>query len=153
MLDSSPLNLSSSAKTSIALFSMSTFPALPKVSFDGDVLPDLSHATNIGPAPAPAPVAPEFDFSIKKSPVFGGQGGNDFSQGAEVYAPRAVHFTLSATGLKNIATYSSVQDSEEKSQGTTHKLQLDQGEYIKGISGRFHLHLSRHMLDAYPSLP
>ncbi|CAE6497745.1 unnamed protein product, partial [Rhizoctonia solani] len=75
-------------------------PDLP-ASVGGQTIPDFMNFEIVGDGKLPArhELPPEFDFSIKKSPVFGLDSGKKFDEGAVWYPLREVKFALSDTGL------------------------------------------------------
>ncbi|CAE6409416.1 unnamed protein product [Rhizoctonia solani] len=80
------------------LSGLSDLPA----SVGGQPIPDFINFEIVGDGKLPArhEVPAEFDFSIKKSPVFGQESGEKFDEGAVWYPLREVHFALSdQTGL------------------------------------------------------
>ncbi|KEP47140.1 putative transmembrane protein [Rhizoctonia solani 123E] len=80
---------------------LSGLPDLP-ASVGGQSIPDFMNFEIVGDGKLPArhEVPDEFNFSIKKSPVFGQESGKKFDQGAVWYPLREVKFALSdKTGL------------------------------------------------------
>ncbi|KAG9091082.1 hypothetical protein FS749_000097 [Ceratobasidium sp. UAMH 11750] len=83
------------------------FPTLP-ASVGGQPIPDFLSFEIVGDGkvPAPCPVKDVFDFSIKKSTVFGRDSGDKFDQGCEWHPLRAVRFDVShANGLTGYQGY------------------------------------------------
>ncbi|KAG9091081.1 hypothetical protein FS749_000096 [Ceratobasidium sp. UAMH 11750] len=83
------------------------FPTLP-ASVGGQPIPDFLSFEIVGDGkvPAPCPIKDVFDFSIKKSPVFGRDSGDKFDQGCEWHPLRAVRFDVShANGLTGYQGY------------------------------------------------
>ena len=116
------------------------FPKMPR-SIDGQTLPDFMNAKIIKRnVKLPAGPPPQFDFSIKKSAVYGAPGGTDFDEGATWFPLKSVHFTCSDHGIGSYrghygkgstAVYGSNHPDEKKVE-----LALARDEYIKGISGQ-----------------
>ncbi|CAE6370838.1 unnamed protein product [Rhizoctonia solani] len=79
---------------------LSGLPDLP-ANVGGKPVPDFMNFEIVGDGKLPArhEVPPEFDFSIKKSPVFGKESGDKFDEGAYWYPLREVKFALANTGL------------------------------------------------------
>ena len=113
------------------------FPKMPR-SIDGQTLPDFINAKIIKRnVKLPAAPPPKFDFSIKKSEVYGAPGGTGFDEGATWFPLKRVHFTCSDHGIASYCGHYGKGNTAVY--GTTHSneynIVLAQNEYIKGISG------------------
>ncbi|CAE6475692.1 unnamed protein product [Rhizoctonia solani] len=81
---------------------MSKLAGMPKLpaSVGGQRIPDFMNFTVIGELPPLRGPVEGYDFTIKKSPVFGQESGKKFDQGAVWHPLREVKFALSdKTGL------------------------------------------------------
>ncbi|KDN41949.1 hypothetical protein RSAG8_07166, partial [Rhizoctonia solani AG-8 WAC10335] len=81
---------------------MSKLAGMPRLpaSVGGQPIPDFMNFEVIDEELPPLGEVPEeFDFSIKKSPVFGQESGDKFDEGAVWHPLREVKFALSDKGL------------------------------------------------------
>ncbi|TFK61637.1 hypothetical protein BDN72DRAFT_435029 [Pluteus cervinus] len=120
----------------------SNFPKLPR-NVGGYVLPDFLNAKVIGEAKLPPTPTPErFDFSIKKSGVFGTEQGVAFDEGATWFPLKLVRFTSSSQGIRSYQGLygkgaTAVYGRKDDASSNLHKLALDKDEYITGLSGTY----------------
>ena len=133
-------SLTGCQQINIAMSSLpSDFPQLPR-SVDGQELPDFINAKIIErDVRLPNyPLPDRFDFSIKKSQLFGVDEGSPFDEGAKWFPLKSVQFTTSLGGISSYralygrghtALFGSIGKSGE------YKIILDKDEYITGLSG------------------
>lgn len=119
----------------------SDFPQLPQ-SVGGQALPDFMNAVIIErDVKLPGRSLPDrFDFSIKKSNLFGSEAGTAFDEGATWFPLKLVHFTSTSKGISSFrGLYGKGATSLYGKSGDAgdHKLALEKDEYITGISGTF----------------
>lgn len=116
---------------------LANFPDLPS-SVGGQKIPDFLRFELVGDGklPAPLPIKPEFDFSIKKSPVFGSDSGTLFDEGARWHPLREVHFAFADNTLARYQGHylgRSTAPAGTPSIGVVSSLKLGDGEYITAI--------------------
>ncbi|CUA70013.1 hypothetical protein RSOLAG22IIIB_08854 [Rhizoctonia solani] len=115
---------------------LSGLPDLP-ASVGGHSVPDFINFEIVGDGKLPTGEVPkEFDFSIKKSPVFGKESGDKFDEGAHWYPLREVKFGLSDAGLGHYQAHyperSTIPVGQLPSTKST-ELKLSKEEYIVGF--------------------
>ncbi|CUA72071.1 hypothetical protein RSOLAG22IIIB_10042 [Rhizoctonia solani] len=99
-----------------------------------------------GKLPARREIPEEFDFSIKKSPVFGNESGEKFDEGAVWYPLREVKFALSDTGLGRYQSHYPGRSTAPVGQLPSTKstgLKLNKEEHIVG----FRAYLNNNMIE------
>ncbi|CAE6409412.1 unnamed protein product [Rhizoctonia solani] len=116
---------------------LSGLPDLP-ASVGGQSIPDFMNFEIVGDGKLPArhEVPPEFDFSIKKSPIFGLESGKQFDEGAVWHPLREVKFALSDAGLGHYQGHYPGRSTAPVGQLSSTKtigLKLNKGEHIVGF--------------------
>lgn len=127
----------------------SDFPQLPQ-SVGGQALPDFMNAVIIErDVKLPGRSLPDrFDFSIKKSNLFGSEAGTAFDEGATWFPLKLVHFTSTSKGISSFrGLYGKGATSLYGKSGDAgdHKLALEKDEYITGISGTFGISINTQL--------
>ena len=116
----------------------SDFPQLPQ-SMDGQELPDFINAKIIErDVRLPNyPLPSRFDFSIKKSGLFGVEEGTAFDEGATWFPLKALHFTTTAGGFSSYrAIYNEAETALYGKKGNSgYEVILEVEEYISELSG------------------
>ncbi|CUA70014.1 hypothetical protein RSOLAG22IIIB_08856 [Rhizoctonia solani] len=119
---------------------MSKLSGLPDIpaSVGGQSIPDFINFEIVGDGKLPArhEVPPEFDFSIKKSPVSGLDSGKQFDEGAVWYPLREVKFACSDAGLGHYQGHyhgRSTAPVGKLSSADSNGLKLNKDKYVVGF--------------------
>ncbi|KDN34242.1 hypothetical protein RSAG8_12669, partial [Rhizoctonia solani AG-8 WAC10335] len=117
---------------------LSGLPELP-ASVGGKPIPDFINFEIVGDGKLPArhEVPPEFDFSIKKSPIHGLESGKKFDEGAVWHPLREVKFALSDKGLGHYRGHYPGRSTAPVGQlSSTNSVGLNLGHYRGHYPGR-----------------